>query len=80
MIFWKEAWLEPAPPDAKPEPALDWSRLLPSESVAEIDDRELVVPIDELLGATEPFRVADSGHTLVICGPARLVQSMWPRW
>ena len=60
MIFWKEAWLEPAPPDAKPEPALDWSRLLPSESVAEIDEsRTYSCQSTQLLGATEPLRVAD---------------------
>jgi hypothetical protein len=56
MIFWKEAWLKPAPAGAEPEPAIDWVTALRSQATCEIDESKTYsCQSTAALHATEPI-------------------------
>jgi hypothetical protein len=67
MVFWKEAWLKPAPPGASPEPPIDWTEILrrraPSRQWPEIDPSKTYrCQSTALYDATEHLRLWDLRH------------------
>jgi hypothetical protein len=60
MIFWKEAWLKPAPPLSKPAPPIDWTEeRLPMREDSVDETKTYSCQSTTVLGATEPLKVWD---------------------
>jgi hypothetical protein len=60
MIFWKEAWLKPAPPLSKPAPPVDWvQEKLPMRQDPVDESKSYSCQSTAVLGATEPLKVWD---------------------
>jgi hypothetical protein len=82
LIFWKEAWLKPAPPHAAPEPPIDWvTEALPA-STAEVDESKTYsCQSTALLKSTERLPVWDPRQYLRdlesrALGPVDLAKAM----
>lgn len=65
MVFWKEAWLKPAPRDAEPEPPVDWvgEWMKSTEDYGPIDEtKTYACQATALHAATEPLKMWDPRH------------------
>ena len=68
MLFWKEAWLRPAPADARPEPPIDWvehQRGRAAEPAPPIDETKVYsCQATSLFAATKPLKLWDARQYL----------------
>jgi hypothetical protein len=66
MIFWKEAWLKPAPAGSDAEPLIDWSAVLSrreSSALPAIDESKVYrCQSTVVVNATEPLKSWDLRH------------------